>query len=486
MRYAPKHLVCLLFTLAAATQHRVVCWATQQPLAKGYIIPFQHDPLLQPHIIVQIRVNGKGPFPVVYDTGANIPLTLDQSLVKELGLDPKDEGGTISPGDRAMRTARTETVQIDRDGGAITIRGLSVGVADLSALQEIPLNGRVVGIIGAPLLDNFAVSLDFQRKAMTFYPGEWTAPKAGKAISIPLKKRDGMYYVTASMTGGLKAEMLLDTGSDSTSIPSAVAKRLPPMRTSSQSYMDLDGAVHTNPTYLIPEIKIGKVSFRNVTVSSEPTGDFVTLGLDILSQCRLTFDFPHAKLLLEPPDVVGTHVEQDGWIGAALAADGGAFRVDEVYPDSPAEEVGIKVGDRIISADGRLLAGLSLRQARMAMAAFAGTTAEIEVERDGTKRVFRVLRKSEFDANAGPFDGLETIRPPGSPIKVLGVLPSSAGAKAGLRTGDEIMRVNGDEVAKMSPEQLRDGFAADDLRIKYRRKGEEHLRETVLKTEQKR
>ena len=41
--------------------------------------------------MVQVRINGKGPYSVMLDTGANVTV-IDETLVKELGLDSQSSG----------------------------------------------------------------------------------------------------------------------------------------------------------------------------------------------------------------------------------------------------------------------------------------------------------------------------------------------------------------------------------------------------------
>lgn len=70
--------------------------------------------------------------------------------------------------------------------------------------------------------------------------------------------------------------------------------------------------------------------------------------------------------------------------------------VSDVYPDTPASEGGIRIGDLIVSAQGRQLRGLSLDEVGSLVRGQAGTDVSLEVRGDGmpNARTVRLVRRA--------------------------------------------------------------------------------------------
>ena len=79
-------------------------------------------------------------------------------------------------------------------------------------------------------------------------------------------------------------------------------------------------------------------------------------------------------------------------IGTAIQGVERGLRIVVVYPNSPAQKAGIRVGDTITSADGHRLAGLSEAAATAFIKGRAGTTVTLEILRDGTALTKKVKR----------------------------------------------------------------------------------------------
>lgn len=69
-------------------------------------------------------------------------------------------------------------------------------------------------------------------------------------------------------------------------------------------------------------------------------------------------------------------------------------KVVSVVPGSPAEEVGLKKGDLIISADGQSLAGLSAEQAVSLLRGVEGSTVQISVQQGSETKALTVTRRA--------------------------------------------------------------------------------------------
>ncbi|WP_026487040.1 S41 family peptidase [Caldanaerobius polysaccharolyticus] len=114
-------------------------------------------------------------------------------------------------------------------------------------------------------------------------------------------------------------------------------------------------------------------------------------------------------------------------IGIQIEQKGTYISVISVFKDSPAEKAGMKVGDYIVSIDGKSVSGMTLDQAAALLRGQEGTKVKLMVQRPGVNSLltFEVIRSkikinpveykvvdgvgyirlSEFNENAGEFMG---------------------------------------------------------------------------------
>jgi serine protease Do len=211
---------------------------------------------------------------------------------------------------------------------------------------------------------------------------------------------------------------------------------------------------------------------------------------------------------------VGVAAAKGGWLGVELQSVDSDLRealdLDEregvlianVIPDGPADRAGIEEGDVVLKMDGQDVTSTS-RFARRLRNADPGDTVQLELISDGARRTVSVVltgderaalepplppappatprlghRRSHLPRafQGGPVEDLETFfqRPrlgvttrqldedlasyfgvrPGEGVVVLEVMDDTPAEKAGMKTGDVIVRVDGETIG--SPAELRD------------------------------
>jgi membrane-associated protease RseP (regulator of RpoE activity) len=135
-----------------------------QPVQK-WTAPFEILPTK--HMAIKITVNGKGPFRVIFDTGAPISL-ISNKLAQEAELvKGKPRGGMLM----GM-------------GGQVTIKEFGLGDLKADKVQVIIMDhpaitaiskalGRVDGIIGFPFFARYKVTLDYEKQTLTFEPSDY-------------------------------------------------------------------------------------------------------------------------------------------------------------------------------------------------------------------------------------------------------------------------------------------------------------------------
>jgi M6 family metalloprotease-like protein len=139
--------------------------------------------------------------------------------------------------------------------------------------------------------------------------------------------------------------------------------------------------------------------------------------------------------------------DSPGYLGVLVeAADRASLRVTEVVANSPASRSGLKIGDQILRMDGRH--GLTPELFRtLLQTRNAGDQVKLHIRRgESVKDVTatltatsRALRLGQKRARMGVFVD-DTAPGDGAPVKY--VFPNSPAAKAGLKPGDVILKLN--------------------------------------------
>jgi membrane-associated protease RseP (regulator of RpoE activity) len=144
----------------------------QQAPAK---VPF--DIIASKHMAVQIKVNGQGPYRVIFDTGAPVNL-LSTRIGKEAGL-IKGKPAAAFFGMQGMMKASELQV------GELKAKDISVIVMDhptINAISEVL--GPVDGIVGFPFFARYKTAINYQDKTLTMTP---TAYDPGDVLQALMK-----------------------------------------------------------------------------------------------------------------------------------------------------------------------------------------------------------------------------------------------------------------------------------------------------------
>lgn len=151
-------ILCLSLLVAPA-------WSDDIASAKPAKVKFEL--LKTKHIAVPITINGKGPFRVIFDTGAPVTL-LNTRVAFESGLiakQPKAQGllGMLAGG-------QPKTIKSLEVGG-LKAADVPCIVMDHPTVELISeALGRIDGLVGYPFFARYKMTLDYQTQEMTFEP----------------------------------------------------------------------------------------------------------------------------------------------------------------------------------------------------------------------------------------------------------------------------------------------------------------------------
>jgi hypothetical protein len=156
----------------------------EAPASKPVTVPFQVFPT--GHISVKIKVNGKGPYRVIFDTGAPVTL-LSNKVADDTGLlDPKRPQPLFNPFGN-VGEAKVKELEL----GDLRLKKVPVIVMDHPAVQAMSEHfrkdfGPVEGIVGFPVFARYKMTLDYKARTMTFAPSKYEPTDAMQGIVASL------------------------------------------------------------------------------------------------------------------------------------------------------------------------------------------------------------------------------------------------------------------------------------------------------------
>lgn len=174
--------------------------------AKAVRVPYQLTDTR--HVLVRVKINGKGPFNFIVDTGAPA-MYLGTEAAKKLDLKPDDKGwGTFD--------------RFEIEGGLLLekVQGRIEDPFQLTGMNKMNLAGqRYDGILGYTVLAKFRITYDFADSHLTWVPLDWQPPKpvalgalSGKDTPKEIEAMAGLTKVAAGLMGKRPAPVITYRG----------------------------------------------------------------------------------------------------------------------------------------------------------------------------------------------------------------------------------------------------------------------------------
>jgi hypothetical protein len=169
-----------------------------QSKAKSFEVPYRLT--VPKHVLVRAKINGKGPFNFILDTGAPA-LFVSTAAAKKLGVTPDARGwGTFD--------------RFEIEGGVVLTkaRGRIEDPFQLEGMNGLGLAGAELhGIIGYNVLARYRIEIDFTRDKLVWTPLDWspTAP-------LGMSGRGGGSAGGLEIVGGLMKALGALTGAKAT------------------------------------------------------------------------------------------------------------------------------------------------------------------------------------------------------------------------------------------------------------------------------
>jgi hypothetical protein len=328
---------------------------------------------------VQVAINGSAPRWFIFDTGAAGGSVIAKRCADELKLGRGDEQsqhiGAGAGVDVGVATVSGVTLSLGGD----TLSVPEFRVFSLSHVE--PFEGRRVdGLLGEDFLRRHVVQFDYGlRTVRILSPGTYTPPPG--ATVVPIETGNGLAVARGAVTlpgrERIPCRLVIDTGVRATVIfyhPFSLTHGL--LDTTGRGVTATIGGGAGGETRgdlgRADSLWIGGLPFAHpialfsrdtvgVFAQEEPDG---IVGGELLRRCRVTFDYPGGRLVLEPyPAKPPFEYDMSG----TFLVGGDDLRSIEIFSvaaRTPAAECGLRKGDAIVSIDGEPVAGLGLDAVR--------------------------------------------------------------------------------------------------------------------------
>jgi predicted aspartyl protease len=376
-----KKALVLTFLAAFLSNTAAFAQAEEKPI-KG-TIPFE---LAEHLIVIDCAINGSArSYQFVLDTGG---LTfVDRKVAEELGL--KIRGNM----------AKMETLAM----GEVTIPGVFAFMGfDFHKFEKYGI--LLSGIIGSNLLERFKVAIDYRNRRVILGPGE----EGGKGDAPGYKVKFTSHQVNHApmieclINDTIPVKAMVDTGQPySVVLPldflDALSLREDPALVRSKGVMIEWPGTKIKDVYLgrIGSWGMGGLQIRDLTCLFAELPALLSvplLGKDYLSQFSMTIDYPNHEILFVPYEEAA-FIKDLYSFGLNLSkGENNAVKVEGLWAGGPADKAGIRVGEIIISCNGKSVNGETISPLRQLLSDDAVKEVTLIASDEGAQREV-VLRK---------------------------------------------------------------------------------------------
>ncbi len=368
-------------------------------------IPFR---LINNHIYAAVKVDGKGPFMFIFDTGGVNLITPPTAKTLGVRVTGAIQASGAGKGHMQAGLTKIDSLRI----GAATIKSQPFIVLPLNAMSDVE-GVDETGMIGFETFRRFVTRIDYGRHLLELIrPSAFNPVDAG--TPIPIRFNGNTIEVEASYDG-IRGNFTIDTGNrGSLDLDTPFVAKYG-LRAKAQSGVETaTGWGIGGPTFGFvmrgAPLEIGSIKIAHpiVSLSTDKSGAMAdptvagNIGAGILKRFIVTLDYAHARLYLKPVTTKVTDLDTFDESGMWINDGSNGFVVANVTGGGPAQQAGIQKGDVIVAVNGKPATSIRLYDLRkMFRDTPPGTVEELSVERDGARRTI-ALTLADMLSRHGP------------------------------------------------------------------------------------
>lgn len=225
---------------------------------------------------VQVQVNGSAAVPFIVDTGAERTV-IANDLARDLAL----ESGPILTLATISGKTQVNSFYIDKlTTAAVNLEGLEAPGLERSNLGAY-------GLLGIDSLEDNRVLLDFANKKMDVLPSRRTRGKTkleNGMIVVTAQKKAGRMIISSAKIDGIKVDIILDTGAQSSMANIALRDKLR-RRHRTFEYVpvkmrSVTGSILNGEFTQLKQIEVGGLTINDLPVTFAENYAFTALSLN--------------------------------------------------------------------------------------------------------------------------------------------------------------------------------------------------------------
>jgi len=368
-----KRIVCVLFAfcivihLSGCSLYRAISLVrggeSHVRVDEETEIPFE----LSGHmILVKGRINNSSrDYTFMLDTGAltivGKDLTSELGLTKEVGIKLID----VAEGEKIVYLAKLENFSL----GGFKAEGISAAIFDMDKIRRIT-GIKVDGIIGSNFLRFFKVKIDYHKRLVTLSgnTAPFIAVPGASPVQIEQSMKMGFAPLVTVSCGDTTFDAAIDTGLIAPlSLPPSLSKEI-----SQEAGIEGKGVMGGGAIRDFKKVRL--VRLDSIRIGSRETGKIMAtvaegqknalIGYTFLSNYVVTLNYPAGEMLLTPAEG-GRNIDNIFTTGIVIRRnEAGKTLVSGIWSGSPADRLGIAMGNEILEINGRAVDTFTLQELR--------------------------------------------------------------------------------------------------------------------------
>lgn len=356
-------------------------------------------------VVIKMTLLDSIPIRLILDSGIEGIILTDRELVTELEPSCIRSFKLTAPGQTVTLQACITPVLKFNFGGLEPLSSNAILLQEDMFSLDAFIGVKVHGLIGLEKFRNLIVSINYDKNNLTLIRPEKYSPPP-KSDIIPLNILRGRPYMTARVEldtkeirdlwlmidSGANHPLLLETDSTDSYKP------LKSLKTTIGRGLggDISGEFVRSGWFMIGNHRLDNIitslssEYISGNASSRNFRDG-TIGSGALSRFRVTFDYPHSRLILEQGHKFNNPFDYNmsGIIFEAISTGFNIFKVSEVIYDSPAFHAGVIPDDVLISINGKAAFALSLGELNAMLSRHPGNPIILVISREGVQMTIK-------------------------------------------------------------------------------------------------
>jgi hypothetical protein len=248
--------------------------------------------------VVEVKLNGQGPFAFMIDTGAGMQADIDVSVAQRLNLRANGRvlnGDPSGMNDREVSTSTIDSIMFG-SGGGVEFRNVTAVVRSHRITKDYP---DVDGILGFALFTDYLLTLDYP--AMQVRLARGALPPSNRADILNFEIENRIPIIELAI-GKVRVRAHVDSGNFVAGfiLPEEIVEQLQLLSSpvTVGSARSVANRIELKQVQLRDSISIGRFNFPQATVQFPALSD-TNVGFKVLREFTVTFDQKNRRMKLE-------------------------------------------------------------------------------------------------------------------------------------------------------------------------------------------